>query len=348
MLLKVLKRIILDFLSTPAYQLFKTELEKLESLGEQKVLDQQDRYKGLSLIALYTSFEDLINIFKHPEVKGVWVDIGGGSGRSCLLYSFVKNESSINLEIDPARALIAEQLAQKFMLKVESRVCDLQSDVIPSGDTYFLYFPTGFVLDRVLDILSQRVDFTLVVIESHGDLIARIDKEKGYELIDKILLTSPRHNPFAHIYRKTKCILSEAGPHQLSFKDELLVIEDSLGEWVADSFGLEWLGEDTYQFLHPPRAITWSRDFKRILSPGSKDFELIKNISLLRKLREVRIVLDDGKELNSVIRKIRISGTLRLEISTSELLEWRRILKIFKGSHLCYESSSCSFSLPVL
>lgn len=336
----------MDFLSTPTYQLFKAELEKLEILSEEKVLDQEERYKGLSLSALYTSFEDLINIFKHPQVKGLWVDIGGGSGRSCLLYSFFNNEKSINLEIDHARALIAEQVAQKFTLEVESRVCDLQIDAIPQGDTYFLYFPTGYVLDRVLDILSKRVGFTLVVIESHGDLVSRIEKEKGYELIDKILLTSPRHNPFAHIYRKTKCII-EPGPHQLSFKDELLVIEDSLGEWVADSFGLEWLGGDTYQFLHPPRAVMWLKEFKRVLSPGLKDFELLKNISLVRKLGEVRILLDDGKEFNSVIRKIRISGTLRLEISTSELLEWRRILKIFKGSHLCYESSSYSFSLPV-
>lgn len=326
--------------------LFKSELERLEQISESFVEDEANRYKGLSLEALYTSFDDLIKIYQHPQVGGIWVDIGGGSGRSCLLYSFITKKPSINLEIDPARAEIGNQLANKFNLNSSSIVCDLLKDDIPLADTYFLYFPTGPVLDRVLDVLAHRKDFTLVVIESHGDLIPRIKKEADYELIDKILLFTPRHDPYVHIYRKVRCTKTQLGPHHLSFKDKLLVLEDQWGEWVANSFGLEWLADDRYQFIHPPRTIEWAKEFKRILEADSQDYDLIKNLCDIRKCGEVKILLKNGEELSGEIRKIRISFPLALEISTSELIEWSKVDKIIQGSHLCYDSSSCSFLHP--
>lgn len=336
----------MDFLLTPTWQRFKSDLEELELISEKSVQDQENRYKGLSLQALYTSFDDLINIFNHPAVKGRWVDLGGGSGRSCLLYSFMTAQESFNLEIDWARAKITDLLAKKYNLKASSRVCNLEKDPILEGDTYFLYFPTGHTLDRILHILASRVDFTLVVIESHGDLIARTEKEKGYQLVDKLPLTTPRHDPFIYIYKKLAVIDAQEGPHQLSFQDELLVLTDQQGEWVASSYGLEWLGGDRYQFQHPPRAISWSLDFKGKVAQNSQAYPLLKNLNAIRKLGEVRIELANGQELTGVIRKIRLSDPIRLEISTAELIEWQSILRIFKGSHLCYESSSFLFSLP--
>ncbi|MFA5583286.1 MAG: hypothetical protein WDA09_03650, partial [Bacteriovoracaceae bacterium] len=75
-------------------------------------------------------------------------------------------------------------------------------------------------------------------------------------------------------------------------------------------------------------------------------FTLVQFLSEIRKLGEIKIVLEDGKELTGIIRKIRISPTLRLEISSSHLLEWSSIKMIFQGTYLCYESSFYFFSLP--
>src|SRR5690606_34906569 len=111
--------------------LFKAEIEELEIKSESEVLESEYRYKDLDLRALYTGFEDLENIFKHASVKGCWVDIGGGSGRSCLLYSYLTKNPSINLEIDPARASIGQSIASKYQLNSTSLVFDLLTDPIP-------------------------------------------------------------------------------------------------------------------------------------------------------------------------------------------------------------------------
>lgn len=330
----------------PIYQLFKDDIEQLEIKGERDVHNSPQRYKDLDLRALYTGFADLENIFQHPSVKGRWVDIGGGSGRSCLLYSFLYKNPSVNLEIDPARAVIATTIAQKYRLETRSLVFDLMTDPIPEGDTFFLYFPTGMVLDRVLDVLSQRLNFTLVVIESHGDLIARIAKEEGYRLLGKIPLLTPRHDPFVYFYHKEGLGSLELSPHKMSFREELIIIQDQQGEWVASSLGLEWLTGKRYQLLYPPRTICWEQDFLGILDPNRADFALLIFLNDLRKRGDVKFVLGNGKDLVGVIRKIRISPVLALEISTSELLEWSSIKKITQGSYLCYESSASFFSLP--
>lgn len=325
-----LKMIMLDSLSTPAYLNFKQKLESYELQSERSVLSLNGRYKDLDRRALYTDFEDLENIFKSQYVKGVWLDLGGGSGRTCLLYSFLTSEKSINIEIDSARSQVADKMASDFNLPVKNYCEDLLNCDLQKADTFFLYFPTGPVLDRVLDVLSMRRDFSLVVIESHGDLIPRIEKERGYELVEKIPLKSQRHYPYAHIYQKRK-IINEFSPHKLSFINELVVVRDLQGEWVADSFGLEWEGEDRYQFLNPPRSINWSEDFIGILSKDYEHYSHILRLSELRREGKLQFLLRTGEEKSGYIRKIRISPTFALEISTGELIEWRSLQNILKG-----------------
>ncbi len=322
--------IMLDSLSTPAYLSFKQKLEDLELASERNVLSLNGRYKDLDRQALYTSFEDLENIFKSKYVKGTWLDLGGGSGRTCLLYSFLTSQDSINVEIDSARSKVTDVMACDFNLAVKSFCADLLKCSLPTADTFFLYFPTGPVLDRVLATMSARTNFVLIVIESHGDLIPRVEKERGYELVEKIPLKSQRHYPFAHIYQKNQ-IISEFSPHQLSFVDELLLIRDSQGEWVADSFGLEWEGGDQYQFLHPPRSIQWSCDFVEVLSKDHELYPELLRLSKYRRQGEHRFGLRTGEEKSGYIRKIRISPTFALEISTGELIEWRSLKNILKG-----------------
>lgn len=337
----------MDSLLIAAYQNFKAELQKLELESERSVESCADRYKDLNPQALYTSFEDLENLCTHPLVTGVWLDLGGGSGRTSLVYSFLTGKPSISLEIDTARNLVGKKCSQKYNLPSTHINCDLLTEDIPFADTYFLYFPTGIVLDRILWQLSERVGFSLLVIESHGDLLERISREVGYEEVARIPLKTPRHNPEAFIFKKV-AIGPAPLPHTLSFCDKLLLIRDSQGEWIASSLGLEWLGEDRYQFLHPPRTISWNNDFIRALEESESDYSLISNISDLRKRGEVRIALVNGQEYVALIRKIRITPSLGLEISSSELIEWSDISKISQGSILCYESSSCFFSLPAL
>lgn len=321
---------MLDSLSTPAYLNFKQQLEEREKQSEQNVLSLEGRYKNLNLQALYTSFEDLESIFQSQYIKGTWLDLGGGSGRTCLLYSFLTGRPSINVEIDSARSHITDLISSQYELPVENFCDDLLKCSLPVADVYFLYFPTGHILDRVLDVLSVRLGFSLVVIESHGDLIARIEKEKGYVLVEKINLKSPRHYPYAHIYQKNETVF-DFNPHKLSFRDEILIIRDALGEWVADSFGLQWEGGDSYQFLNPPRSILWTEDFAGILAKDDVHYSQILQLSKWRRQGELRFMLKNGEEKKGYIRKIRVSPTFALEISSGELIECESLKNILKG-----------------
>lgn len=168
------------------------------------------------------------------------------------------------------------------------------------------------------------------MIESHGDLISRIEKEPGYELVEKIPLKSLRHYPYAHVYLKNE-IITVFSPHKISFLDELLLIRDSSGEWVADSFGLEWQGGDHYQFLYPPRSIEWSRDFVGVLHKEHELYSRLLHLSNLRRQGEQKFVGRFGEEKKGHIRKIRISPAFALEISTGELIEWESLQNILKG-----------------
>ncbi len=308
---------------------------------EKNISGRPGSYKNLSDEALYTSYEDLQEIFKHRLIKGKFLDLGCGHGMAPLLYGYLypKRESA-GIEFESERLMVGESFRNNHeLINVNLIQADLLETIIPEADTYFLYFPTGHVLDRVLTNLYQGQNpFHLVAIESHGDLFARLERENWLMVRDEIPLKSSRHYPRARIYERTSDKRHESTlPFTLSYHHLHLLISDEKEEWIGDTYGMEWTEEDRFELLTPPRTIFW-KNVKKMMVPG--DFD--KRLQLLTRLRskgEVCIATADA-DYGGFIRKIVVSPTFRLEISSGQQVEWMKIQTITQGHLLCYESSS--------
>lgn len=314
--------------SLPFWEYFKREHLAIE--GE--VLERNGSYRGLPKEALSTHPDDLINIFTSSEIEGTFVDLGCGTGETVLTYAHLfPDRKAIGVEFEEARLKAAKTFLPPNGELVHA---DLLTCKIPIGDTYFLYFPTGHVLDRILnELYESHREFNLIVIESHGDLIKRIQLENWLHEICEIPLQSPRHYPNAKVFRRGKEMRSDAlEPFTLSFKEKFILVND----WIGETFGMEWTQDSRFELLIPPRTIEWG-DVKKLMILD--DFtSLERMILMLRREGELKFSLKD-RTLSGFIRKIILKPTLAIEISNGEKVEWTEIFSIRKGSLLCYDSS---------
>ncbi len=326
------KKITMKSSSHPYWEHFKKEHDSIES----GVIERKGSYQGLSKEALSTDVEDLKNIFQSKNITGTFLDLGCGTGESVLLYAEIfPDRQSIGIDFEESRL----NEARKFAFKNSTFIhADLLCCNIPEADTYFLYFPTGPVLDRVLSSLyDMKNEFHLVVIESHGDLIKRIDLENWLTLVEEVPLITPRHYPNARIY--TRPMVERAAdllPFTLSYQEKYLVMKD---DWIGETYGMEWTDGDRFELLTPPRTIHW-KDVKKLMILD--DFpHYVQKVLSLRREGELNFELH-GRSLSGFIRKIILNPSFQLELSNGEKVEWTEIKSIRKGSLLCYDSSLAS------
>jgi hypothetical protein len=174
----------------------------------------------------------------------------------------------------------------------------------------------------------------LVIIESHGDLIPRIQLENWLLEVEEVPLRSPRHYPSAKIFKRTHSERS-AGllPFTLSYKKQYALMTDGS---IGETFGMEWVHDDRFEMETPPRTIFW-RDVKNLMILDEFPFNVQKAL-LLRREGELSFKLT-SRSLTGFIRKIILNPSFQLEISNGEKVEWTEILTIRKDSQLCYDSS---------
>ncbi len=320
-----------------------THFSEFFKKAEALVGDDPSSYKDLDLRALCTDPEDVRLIIQDPLIHGTWVDLGSGFGHTVLTYKELFPErSAIGIEHELARVLAARKLSASLNIPVEFIHGDLLADSLPDGETFFLYFPQGHVLDRVLSELSKKEDFSLVVIESHGDLFPRLKKEQWLKLEREIPLTSERHHPYARIYRPSGKERSLNGLHQFSFDEYFFLISDGATEWWGDSFGLYAVEED-YLLVHPPRTVKEKNIVKTLTR---KDLPpVLSFLIFLRRLPDVQFSAGK-KTFRGPIRKILGSDAFSVEFPGGEQLQWRDIDQIKQGNQICYDSSSGLFFLP--
>jgi hypothetical protein len=257
---------------------------------------------------------------------GVLADLGAGMGQGCLIYSSLYPESrSIAVEFSGPRIEAGRAMALDLGISnIDFQQKNLLLDPIPGADTYFLYFPTGIVLDRILHELYKRETFQLVVIESHGDLFPRLDKESGLICIQEIPLHDQRHASVAKVYQKRLNL------HEFSFLDRYLVIRDNNGEeWIGESYGLEWQSKNLFSLLTPPRTI---------------DASQVQNIKFLHDFApQIQLALELRRANHlfkgHFIRKIFLSPRFKLELSTGEQVEWSESTDISRESSACQKLS---------
>ena len=319
----------MKFSSHPFWEHFKKAHDSIES----GVQSRKGSYQGLPKEALSTDVEDLKNIFKSSHVSGTFLDLGCGTGESVLLYAETfPDRKAIGIDFEAARITATKSFAYKNseFIHADLLICE-----IPEADTYFLYFPTGPVLDRVLTKLYEmKKVFHLVAIESHGDLLKRLELENWLQVVEEIPLQSKRHYPNAKIFKSLLIERSpELLPFTLSYQHQFLLIGD---EWIGESYGMEWTEANRFELETPPRTIHWE-DVKKLMI--SEDFPAIVQKALnLRREGELTFELNTHS-LSGFIRKIILKPTFQLEISNGEKVEWTEIKTIRKGSLLCYDSS---------
>lgn len=318
------------------WERFKSSFE----LVEKNVTDHSNSYKGLFYEALYTSQEDLDLIFNSPHIYGTFLDLGCGQGHSVLYYSHLfPTRTAIGIEFQKSRIDFARKIQKEFNIhNAHFLELDLLDSSIPVADTYLLYFPTGHVLDRVLNELYKGMNsFNLVVIESHGDLFKRINKENWLEPVVEIPLNSLRQFPNAIIYKRMFVERSNSlVPFQHSFKEHFLIISENDLVWIGETFGMEWLRDDTFNLIVPPRSFDW-KNVKKLIA--FEDFDpLTRFILSLRRNGDLSFYASNTVFIGT-IRKIFISPIFMIEISTGQRIEWNEIDSIYQGSQKCYDSS---------
>ncbi len=295
--------------------------------------------------ALCTDPADVYAIITDPLIQGLWVDLGSGFGHTVLTYAMTfPDRLAVGIEFEHSRVEAARSLALANSLgNVEFLHRDLLVDSIPVAENYFLYFPQGHVLDRILSILAKLVSsFNLIVIESNGDLFPRLDREEWLTVIKEIPLSGARHSPYARIYQPNHQVRNLAGLHPHSFHQKYFLISDGDMEWWGNSFGLYASG-DHYALAIPPRSVREDQVVKIM----TKD-QLNRETAFLLTLRELSGVSvgAGGRVYHGPLRKILKRPAFSVEFPGGERVEWKDIDWIKQENFLCYESSRDFFSLP--
>ena len=324
---------------TPYWESFKD--------AETSVSDDPASYRGLSPEALCTDPEDILSIIKHPLIEGDWIDLGSGFGHTVITYAEKFPERKAwGVEKEFSRIELARKISHELGLGCEFIQGDLLNCRIPDGKVYFLYFPQGHVLDRILSVLCERKNIVVVAIESHGDLFERLDREDWLTLSATIPLKSARHDSHARIYLSQGKALTLAGLHEYSFRNRIFLISQDGVTWLGESFGLYASG-GRYVLIHPPRSIE-EKDVVKIMTIEELT-PVQKFLVQLWRLEDIQVVTRD-KIYTGTLRKIIVAPAFSVELSCGERVEWNRIQLIKQGLHVCYDSSLSSsleqFSLP--
>lgn len=320
--------------------MFKTNYK----LVEENVSTRPGSYPGLEEAALLTSEEDFRAIFNSIPESSSWIEFGSGHGLGPLLFGHLHPQGhSTGIEFEESRYKASLELKDKSGLQNVSFIhADLLNCDIPEGDVYFFYFPTGIVLDRILFELGKRTgSFKLIAIESHGDFLERLKKENWLKVIQEIPLKSSRHNSHALVFEK--CGTKSSSLHDYSFQKNFLILQDSSGEWIGETYGLEWLNSNQFQLLVPPRSFL-QEDVKKIVSLEGIESRFHPALRL-RHLKQLTFKTSQG-EFKGALRKIYVRPSFRVEISSGQLVEWEEISQIYWETSLCYDSSSGYFSYP--
>jgi SAM-dependent methyltransferase len=356
----------------------KTLLEKIEfirSHDDQKI-DEFFNISAISLInrkgqsefyledispqALYSSYKDFLDVmlFLYQQGAKVWCDVGCGIGRSCFLWCFLFDDvESFGIEYVEERLEISRYATRK-----DARLHWIQGDFsssefnLPRADVFFLYIASGPFLDSLLQKIKKlSYDPMLYVIESHGEVIARLKWESWWlkELSKKFKLHSHRHCPWGQIYlveHSSYAFELEASwecrdgllPDELSMHPHIgsylltksyqknweLIIEESDLLWSMDTLGLTWFDSVSIQGSYPVRQLDFKRfrvGLRRI--PSSRKYK--KLVEMRRNSQRLDLLLANHERLSDIqLRKIFLKPEAMLEFSDgsqrfeSDILQW--------------------------
>lgn len=172
----------------------------------EKTIDSPNKnvYTGTELEALLTPYCDYYQMICDIPKGECLVDLGAGYSRGTLLASFLELSPVLSLEINLSRVLAAQlALASINGKKEEIRNADIGSEILEAYG-YYLYFPKGEVLYKILNQLfeiSKRREVYLYVCESHGDVQEFLSISVQIEPVKEFTNSLPRHRDKIVKYR---------------------------------------------------------------------------------------------------------------------------------------------------
>jgi len=200
--------------------------------------------EALECQALNTSYLDFIQIFSYLNLteKDHFIDIGAGYGRSALLINLLYPQAQVTaIEHVKERVEVAKNVGRSLQLPTSSFHCQdiLDKDYsLPLGNYYFLYLPLGKLLHKVLYDLKAKAlqnHFTLVVIESHGELVNRLKKESWLDEVQTNLTTiAPRHDDKIYLFKSNSKELANGQSKLQSLEDKFFSSKSSFQIEIKD------------------------------------------------------------------------------------------------------------------
>lgn len=248
--------------------------------------ENESYYLGLNASALQTSYLDFYQIFQYIPENAVIVDVGSGYSRGTLLAQKL-GRKCIGIEAVEQRVTACQKLLTHKEDIIHADITD-ENFCLPVGDYYFIYLPHGKVLYQTLKKIQKIATgrkVTLVVIESHGNVIEYLDAQDHWLVKRKETLTTslPRHDTkiyFYDCYGQNYPTLVEQHWDWNSDKDKEYLIWQNNQLWTADTFGSElWFLNQKMMIetFAPNKMISLEDLFNtRIISNQSSDYRYLR------------------------------------------------------------------------
>lgn len=161
-------------------------------------LNDESLYVGLDPRALLTSYIDYYQILEDVPKGEELVDVGAGYCRGTILSEFLGLNKCHSIEIVKERITEAFDAISNFSGDTSLLLNqDLSTCTLPEAYGYFLYFPKGEILYRILSQLfelSKHQDCFLYVCESHGDMLDYLNMFSSITQVKSFKVSQPRHS----------------------------------------------------------------------------------------------------------------------------------------------------------
>lgn len=290
------------------------------------------QYHGLAVEALQTSYLDYLQIFEKIGKTANMIDVGAGHCRGTLLAEKLGYKCT-SIEIVKDRIVAAKKCAKNKEHIIQADITDTDFK-LPIADYYFLYLPHGKVLYQTLKKIkeiSQNKKVSLIVIESHGNVIDYLKIQKNWLILKdaKLQTSTTRHDPAIYFFDSKigkSSIIEEHWSWNLD-RDLELLVKDSEKSWTLDAYqSVIWVSEAKVMLetFSPCRMLEIEKvESTRKISEQSEDYQKLRHARNIKKPTKYGYIL-----------KIIIFPEKKVEWINSKFTDWDDSLKILDETYM--------------
>lgn len=291
-----LKNAQLDQVNAICDEYFSFDISAVEkTLAHDSKSDETYAGSNLDESALNTSWADYYSMIKLlSKNKLKMLDIGSAYSKGTLLSKALGARNISSVELVAPRVRATKSKLSELNLKLDEVYnADALNISFEEYDIFFIYQPVSKFLSDLLSKISNEQSKKIWVIESHGDLVNRIDLDSRFNnKFELIELNSKRHLPFLYQYDVKSSECCEMIENEINFyQSEKVLIETEI-----INFGkIKWLSTLENSFIDYIEGIqTISINNRRINSNNTID-RILKFNPTLSAQNEMRIKQNNFK-----------------------------------------------------